>query len=179
MNLIISKPQIVQDLAAEIVSPTELKNWMQIDFNEQDDEVYQVCKSARTLLEQYTGKSFGSKIMKAEIDVDEDYVRLPYGPLQSVVSIVLHVGFGNNETLVAGTDYEVVGTRLRVLREGFMTITYNVGMVELPEDLRADILRLGAWMFQNRGIQFETGDEIKKYPDWAALAANRYIDHVI
>jgi hypothetical protein len=179
MNLILSKPQVIVDIAAEPVAVTKLKEWMKISFNDDDSLIYDLSRAARQVLESYTGLSFGVKTLSVQMDIDCDMVRLPYGPLQSVTSIVLHTGFGNNETLTAGSDYELFGKLLHLNRSGVMTITYTGGYIDMPEDLIADIKRLVAWMFQNRGIQFETGDEIKSYPQWNALAANRYIELVV
>ena len=179
MNLILSKPQVITDIVAEPVATTKLKEWMKISFNDDDLLITDLSKAARQMLESYTGLSFGVKTLSVQMEIDCDMVRLPYGPLQSVTGIVLHNGFGNNETLAAGSDYEVFGNLVHLNRLGIMTITYTGGFIDLQEDLIGDIKRLVAWMYQNRGIQFETGDEIKKYPDWQALAANRYIERVV
>lgn len=175
MNYILGDIEIVSDLVAEPVSVTECKNWMKITFAEDDGVILGMVASARRMLEKYTGLSFGTKVLKVTIDVEDELFELPHGPLTEIDSVTAVIDMGNTQVLTAGTDYEKVSRLIRLRTKGLHIIEYKAGFTSLPSDLRTDILRLVAWMYANRGIQFEAEDDLKKYPSWQAMAANGYV----
>jgi uncharacterized phiE125 gp8 family phage protein len=147
---------------------------MKISFSDDDTLIASMITSARLMLEKYTALTFATKTLQVMINVDEELFELPYGPVTSIVSVTRVDAMGVEDVLTAGTEYELVSRLIRMNSAGVHIIKYNAGYLSLPQGLKTDIMRLVAWMYQNRGIQFEAEDEINKYPEWKALAANAY-----
>lgn len=184
MNYLLQEPVETEPLAAEPVTLDEAKNWMAKDLADttDDDLIELLITAARRQLERFTGLSFGTKELSILVELDgcaEPY-RLPFGPVQSVEGITLDRPFQDDLTLADGTDYELVGLgQLRTRTEGIHTIQYTTGYTTLPEDLKEDVLRVTAWLYQNRGIRFEASTDPIPFPEWGTLNANRYIQTVI
>ena len=170
---------ITADGSIEPVSLTDAKAWMRYAPTNEDDMITDLIRTARRILEKHTSLSFVRKTIEALIDVQDEWVDLPHGPTVSVTTVVDRSTFGSPLTLTDGTDYELVGKMLRFSKKGAMLVTYEAGYVSLPDDLRTDIFKLVAWLFQNRGIQFNAEDKLRKTPEWQALASHNYAKVVI
>lgn len=181
MNRLIQDPKITTDLGTEPVTPAEAKAWMAISFSTDDALITELVKSARIALEKYTGLSFGAKTIEAWVQIDDgtDLYQLPYGPVTAIDEIVEDVAFGTPETLTADEDYQLVANLVRFRITGLFKVTYTAGYETLPTDLKSDILRIVAWLYQNRGIRYEASTEPLPFPEWMSLNANRYIQTVI
>jgi uncharacterized phiE125 gp8 family phage protein len=170
--------QVTQELVMEPVTLTEAKLWMKIGFSDDDSVISGLITTARTLLEKHTGLSLGSKTIRTMIDVCDDWVDLPYGPVATITSVSEILVDGTTEALTVDDDYVLVNRRLRMFNPGLYSIVYTTEQT-VPEGLKSDIYRLVAYMYQNRGIQFESEDSIAKFPDWNSLSANYYAKVVI
>ena len=181
MNTIISLPIVTTDLATEPVTLQEAKDWMAVKTTEEDDIIEDLITRARQMVEKYTGLSFGEKEITAVIHADgcgTPYA-LPYGPTISITSVLNRVAFSSSEVMVDGEDYQLQAGLFICRVEGLMEIVYEAGFLELPEELKGDILRVVAWLFQNRGIRFEADTEPLPFPEWNSLAANKYVQTVV
>jgi len=181
MNQILQIPIVTADLATEPVTLQEAKDWMAVTHSEEDDIIEEMITAARQMIEKYTGLSFGQKEITAVIQMDgcgTPYA-LPMGPTISIAAITSHVAFESNDALVAGTDYALVAGLLHNQVAGLMEIDYVAGFLELPEELKHDVLRVTAWLYQNRGIRFQAETEPLPYPEWNSLAANKYVQTVV
>jgi uncharacterized phiE125 gp8 family phage protein len=180
MNYILTEPEITTPVTTEPVELQEAKDWMKITFDEEDTIITDLIPATRELLERYTSRSLAPKTLTVLMEINDcSLFELPYGPVTGVTTVTRKNEFDDDETMVAGEDYQVVGKMIRIQTPGTYEIEYEAGYDPLPDDLRKDQLRLIGWMYQNRGIQFEAADKLKSYPDWQALAANRYVNSVV
>lgn len=174
----IQEIEVTTDLVAEPVAVTEAKAWMKINFDTDDLIIDDLIVTARKILEGFTGLSFGSKTITAYMCIENKWLDLPYGPVNAITSITRIDGIGSTDVLVAGSDYELVGRRVIMNQSGEFKIIYTTAFT-VPESLRTDIKKLVAYMYQNRGIQFESEDAIKMFPEWNSLSAHYYAKVVI
>jgi len=171
--------RVVNDPLPEPVSLTEAKAWIRYSATDEDDLIVSLVKTARLLLEKYTGLAFVKKDMEVLIDVQDRFVDLPYGPLGTITKVVDHTNFGGSMELTEGTHYEIIGQTIRTYMSGLFLFTYSGGYTTLPEGLKTDIKKVAAWLFQNRGVQFDAEEELKKTTTWASLNAHAYSRNVI
>lgn len=170
--------EVTTDLIAEPVSLTEVKAWVKISFSEDDLIIDDLIVTARKILEGFTGLSFGVKTLTAYMCIEDKWLDLPYGPVLAITSITRIDGIGSTDVLVSGSDYELVGRRVIMNQEGEFKIIYTTSF-NVPESLKTDIKKLVAYMYANRGIQFEAEDAIKTFPEWSSLSAHYYAKVVI
>lgn len=174
----IQEIEVTTDLVAEPVSLTEAKAWMKISFSDDDLIIDGLIATARRILEGFTGLSFGVKTLTAYMCVEDKWMDLPYGPVSAITSVTRIDGIGSTDVLVAGSDYELVGRRVIMNQSGEFKIIYTTSF-NVPDSLKTDIKKLVAYMYQNRGIQFESEDAIKMFPEWSSLSAHYYAKVVI
>jgi hypothetical protein len=132
------------------------------------------------MLERYAGVSFAPKGYKAMLEIGTlSYYALPYGPVTAVTEVKEVGQFSEDTALTSGEGYQVKNGRILFRAPGVYEVSYTAGYDPLPPGIREDILRLVAWIYQNRGIRFEAQEEVTNYPDWQVLAANRYMAVVL
>jgi hypothetical protein len=187
MAIYINNVAVISDVVVEPVSLTDAKTWMRISYTDDDSMIQELIESARKHIEFLTGVSFGSKVLKANIELTGTVpqvwmVDLPYGPMVCVNEVLWKTGFNTYDTLVKNDDYEIIGNKLWFYYAGNYTITYQAGYSQLPEDIKSDILTLVTWSYENRGKKFQ-GDAnnglLKEYPNWDGLNYHQYKKVVI
>jgi uncharacterized phiE125 gp8 family phage protein len=178
MNYILGDITITSDLVTEPVLVSDAKDYMKITFDTDDIIIDGLISSSRRLLEKYTGVSFGAKTITLFMEVNDEWVDLPYGPVGSITSVTRFDAIDSSEVLTANEDYKLVNGRLYMGQCGNFTIVY-VTANTIKDDLKSDIYRLVAYMYANRGIQFEAEDSIRQFPDWTSLNAHYYAKVVI
>jgi hypothetical protein len=187
MAIYINNVAVLSDVVVEPVSLTDAKNWMRISYTDDDSMIKELIQSARKHIEFLTGVSFGSKLLKANIELTGTIpgvwmVDLPYGPMICVNEVKWKTGFNQFESLVKNDDYEIIGNKLWFYYEGNYTITYQAGYSSLPEDIKSDILTLVTWSYENRGKKFQgeaRANLVKEYPTWDGLNYHQYKKVVI
>jgi hypothetical protein len=187
MAIYINNVAVLSDVVVEPVSLTDAKTWMRISYTDDDSMIKELIESARKHIEFLTGVSFGSKTLKANIELTGTVpqvwmVDLPYGPMVCVNEVLWKTGFNMYDTLVKNDDYEIIGNKLWFYYQGNYTITYQAGYSSLPEDIKSDILTLVAWSYENRGKNFKgdaRGNLLKEYPNWDGLNYHQYKKVVI
>lgn len=145
MNLLLDT-EITSDYTTEPVSLATAKAYMKINFSDDDTIITSLIKNARVWLENYTGKSYGTReaVLRIEMNAMEWY-DLP-GPVQSVDA----VQYGT-QSLGCGS-YDLAGSQIRMYQSGIHTIYLTYGFTTIPEDAKNDILSITAYTYQNRGI---------------------------
>ena len=84
--------QIVRDITttvaptAEVVTLTEAKNYLRVDFSEDDDLIEALINTAQTRLEQYAGIAMTPRTLKVVAFVDE-FIELPYTPTNTISKV--------------------------------------------------------------------------------------------
>jgi hypothetical protein len=187
MAIYINNVAVLSDVVVEPVSLTDAKNWMRISYTDDDSMIKELIQSARKHIEFLTSVSFGSKLLKANIELTGTIpgvwmVDLPYGPMICVNEVKWKTGFNQFETLVKNDDYEIIGNKLWFYYEGNYTITYQAGYSSLPEDIKSDILTLVTWSYENRGKKFkgdQTTGTLSEFPKWDGLNYHQYKKVVI
>jgi uncharacterized phiE125 gp8 family phage protein len=172
MNILLKEPTIVTDLAPEPVTLPEAKAWIKlsVDYTADDAMLTDLIKAARGIVERIAGLSFGAKEIQATVQMDATAgpYALPWGPVTAITKVSM------GTTDLATDQYSLSGGLYTTTISGAQEITYSAGMAVLPAELKNDILRVTAWLYQNRGVRFEPNTEPLPFPEWNSLAANRY-----
>lgn len=187
MAIYIDAITIVGDGVVEPVSRTDAKNWMRIDYTDDDTLIDNLIEASRVYIEKATGLSLVNKQLKAYIECSGEnppvwMIDLPYGPLICVDSVKYKESVNDWQTLTKNEDYEIIGKKLWVYTAGYYEVTYQTGYSDVPEPLIADILTLTTWQYENRGKKFQ-GDAragmVTQYPNWDGLNFHKYKKVVI
>lgn len=186
MAIFIDAVTVIGDGVVEPVSRTDAKNWMRIDYSDDDNLIDNLIEASRIYIEKATGLSLVNKQLKAYIECDGAnppvwMIDLPYGPLICVDLVKYKQSVNDWQTLTKNEDYEVIGKKLWVYTAGYYEVTYQTGYSEVPEPLIADILTLVAWQYQNRGknMNADQKQSISQYPQWEGLNYHKYKKVVI
>lgn len=172
MNILISKT-VTTDIVTELVTVDEAKLWLKISFAEDDTIIASLIKAARIYLENLTNYALGAKTIEiiADLDYTESY-NLP-SPLTSILTFTNWDG----SAFVANTSYYLFRNVLSVNDSGRYKITLTCGYTVLPNDFKTDILKLVAWNYQNRGLDFS--NENTSLVDFPKLSSEFYKQVVI
>jgi len=117
------------------------------DFDFDDNLIAEMILGAAELIEEAAGISLTVRTMEAVITNMCGMIEIPYGPVISVTSLK-----DSNDAAI--TTYSVVGNLWKFLRspcQKNMTIVYEAGYTDLPKGIKLDIMRLVAYMYENRG----------------------------
>jgi uncharacterized phiE125 gp8 family phage protein len=142
--------QITTDIVTEPLLVTEVKNYLHIDFDNDDIFISSLITSARLRLERFTGCFFGSKTVKIYAEVFNDF-ELPYGPVTSITTVRRWAGDMDFDIL---TDYVTKGSSFLIFVPescGEYELTYVTGFTTLPDDIKLAIMTEVAYRYENRG----------------------------
>jgi hypothetical protein len=172
MNTLISKT-VTTDIVTELVTVEDAKLWLKISFTEDDTLIASLIKAARIYLENLTNFALGAKTM--EIIADLDYTESYYLP--APLTNILTFKRWNGTEFVDNTGYYLFRNSLALDDSGRYKITFTCGYTTLPADFKTDILKLVAWNYQNRGLDFS--NENTSLVDFPKLASEFYKQIVI
>lgn len=124
------------------------------DFDFDDPLIASLIKSSFQYFEKTCWLSLRPKTLQWSFTNLAGNVHFPYGPHADIIELL-----DDDGTEITSDNYKVVGITFKRLRYPCykdMTISMNVGygtegLPELPEPLRQDIVRLVAYMYENRG----------------------------
>lgn len=165
-NAIISVEDITDESGVyeEPVSIEEMKDYLRLEgyidtdestaddlseFDFDDTLIAQLIKTSREKIEKKAWISILPKTLEVVLHNSCGMIELPYGPVGTIVSI-----YDENDVAIETTNYKVKGNQWKYLKEPcqrFITITYEAGYDECPAPLKTDIMRLCAYMYENRG----------------------------
>lgn len=140
----------------EPVTLTEVKPQCIVDvsFTADDTLLTNLITRCRAEAEEYCNISIVDKSVVANaLLYCEQRFHLPYGPVKAITSVQAKnnsSGVATYDTL-ATTDYTVLNSEIISTRNGEHQITYTVGMTAVPAALKAAILNLIAFRYENRG----------------------------
>jgi len=117
------RQRIVLDLETEPVTLQEAKDWLSMDFNDFDDMIAMLIKSARLTSEQVSGHAYGVKIFEVTGNQRGEKVYTA-------------------EPFIEDVEWEG--------ENGVKDYRYKAGFVTLPENLREQVLRRMATSFSYR-----------------------------
>lgn len=149
------------DLGVEPVTLAEVKNYLRlegfIDTDEStsddlsdfefDDILIEdvIMPGARQMMERMTGLSLIPKTLEAIITNLCSMIEIPQGPVREVTEL-------SDEGGTEIVSYTLIGNKfLKSPTYANMTITYEAGYITLPAAIKLDLLRIIAYMYENRG----------------------------
>ncbi len=156
-NGLIKEPVINTDTADEPVNVEELKNYLRISNDSEDDIVELMGKAARKKLEGYTGRYFKLVNITVTLKNEMGDLTLPYYPNGDVV-------YKDMEDAVID-DFDLTDERCDPF-----TATYDTGYETLPDDLKLAIMAQVAFSYQNRGDDNKAGG----LSEYAKVLASNY-----
>ena len=155
--------QIVRDITttvvptAEVVTLVEAKNYLRVDYNEDDDLIEALINTAQTRLEQYAGVAMTPRTLKVVAYVDS-FIELPYVP----TNIISKVEYWDNATWVEMQigDYEILGETTKKI---YMTsiyqnefrFTYTCGYTTTPQTMKTALLKMVSDLYEYRESSVE------------------------
>lgn len=165
-NAVISVDDITDESGVfeEPVSLEELKDYLRLegfvdidestaddlsDFDFDDRLLTEIIKTSRELIEETAGISILPKTLEAVITNLCGMIEIPYGPVTSVIELL-----DEDDEEITSDSYKVVGNKWKNLKYPcykHMKITYETGYDKLPMGLKLDVMRLAAYMYENRG----------------------------
>ena len=149
------------DLSPEPVTLQEMKDYLRLegytdddestseslsDFDFDDNLLTDLIKASREQMEKISASTITPKRWEAVVN-NYKMLELPRGPVGDIISLY-------NDQSVELTTYTIVGNDRKFLKspnECCMTITYEAGYDIVPTSLKIDIMRLCAYMYENRG----------------------------
>jgi uncharacterized phiE125 gp8 family phage protein len=156
--------------AAEPVSVDELKSFLRIDSNFEDELLQKIISSARVLVEEYTKRSLVNQAWKISFD---DFaprnVRLIRGPVASITSVNV-IAENNSVSLVDESNYQLSVSKEYLIFEKFIAgkqieINYATGYgadgANVPEPLKLAILTLCSKIYERKPEAFQIDETLK------------------
>jgi uncharacterized phiE125 gp8 family phage protein len=155
--------QIVRDITttvaptAEVVTLAEAKNYLRVDYNEDDDLIDALIDTAQIRLEQYAGVAMTPRTLKVVAYVDE-FIELPYVPT-GTISVVEY--WNNEEWVVMPVgDYNVLGDttkKIYMVANNAMEyrFTYTCGYATTPKGMKTALLKYVADLYEYRESSVE------------------------
>jgi uncharacterized phiE125 gp8 family phage protein len=136
--------QIVRDItttvapSATVVTLAEAKNYLRVDYSEDDTLITSLINTAQTRLEQYAGVAMTPRTLRVVAYVDS-FIELPYVPT-NVISLIEYWDSTAWVAMSVG-DYQVLG---ETTKKVYMTsiydnefrFTYTCGYATTPTTMR-------------------------------------------
>lgn len=155
--------QILRDVTvvtaptAEIITLTEAKNYLRVDYSEDDVLIQDLIDTARIRLEQYAGVAMTTRTLKAVAFVNE-FIELPYAPINNITKVEYLSGTDWVEMNVG--NYFVLGdTYKKVYMTGINStefrFTYACGYTTPPESMKTAVLKLVSDLYEYRESSVE------------------------
>jgi len=118
------------------------------DFDFDDLLLTDLIKASREQIEKISSSTIVSKTWEAVVN-NYRMLELPRGPIGTIISL-----YDSDDVEILAADYEIIGNDRKFLkspRQCELTITYEAGYDIVPAGLKIDIMRLTAYMYENRG----------------------------
>jgi uncharacterized phiE125 gp8 family phage protein len=155
--------QILRDVTvvtaptAEIITLTEAKNYLRVDYSEDDVLIQDLIDTARIRLEQYAGVAMTPRTLKAVAFVNE-FIELPYTPTNNITKVEYLSGTDWIE-MVAGNYFVLGDTYKKVYMVGVnnseFRFTYTCGYATPPESMKTAVLKLVSDLYEYRESSVE------------------------
>lgn len=101
---------VTEQPSNEPVILEQVKTHLEYNGTAKDSYIDLLISTGRRLCEVYSGLSLVTQVRRVELDYfpcKEIYIKLPYGPVQSIESFTYYKSDGTTETLVEDTDFKV------------------------------------------------------------------------
>lgn len=147
------------DPVVEPVTLDEAKGQCRVDFDDDDDIITRLIKSARRSVEMYTSLSIVPKTISTYVDLIKP-LELPYGPVTSDATAI--VVTASDGSVVDSAMYQIGGLDFKEIRALSIylgaTIQYDAGMTvdQIEPGLKEAILNEIAFRYEHRGDEADT-----------------------
>jgi uncharacterized phiE125 gp8 family phage protein len=148
------------------VTLEEAKSYLKIlpSVTEDDQLIIRLIKAVTKQAQKYAQTSFVTQTLEVKADKWNPQEELPYGPHQSIISVV-RTHYDNTETALTTDEYSTSGLnylsvfpdKVWRLSEGFInnriTVEYVAGFgaaEDVPDDIKIAILKEVAELYENR-----------------------------
>ena len=140
------------DGSNEPVTATEVKNYLKIDFTDDDTLIETIISGVREMAEQRTGLSLiPSTIVYFEDSDYDDEIRLPYPEHNDVTEVIQNSEDITADCIITGETEKVV--KLPYIYDG-IKITYTT-LGTCPAGVKLALLKAIADIYERRGNTFE------------------------
>ena len=155
--------QIIRDVTttvepvSEPITLAQAKNYLKVDFNDDDDLITGLITSARLRLEKYAGVAMSARTLQVVAYVDE-FIELPYAPLNNITKVEYWdsgswVEMSLGEYYILGTTYKkiymVANNRMEY------RFTYTCGYTTVPQPMITALYKLIADLYDYRESSVE------------------------
>lgn len=145
---------VLTEQDANIIDLAEIKNFLRIDFDDDDNLLKELLKTAVKQCELYISKSLSEKNYKLSVyECTTNTLNLPYPPVISVNSITIIDKYNNN---IEYTNYllDTISNKIifRNLPSNFyrIDIIYTSGYTKIPDDIKQGILFHISKMYEDK-----------------------------
>ena len=155
--------QIIRDVtttvepASEPITLAQAKNYLKVDFDDDNDLITSLITSARIRLEKYAGVAMSARTLQVVAYVDE-FIELPYAPLNNITKVEYWdngswVEMSLGEYYILGTTYKkiymVANNRMEY------RFTYTCGYTTVPQPMITALYKLIADLYDYRESSVE------------------------
>ncbi len=148
----------------EPVSIDEMKDYLRLEGYVDDDEstsddlsdfdfddmlIADLIRASREAMEKISGCTIVPKTLELVFTNLCGMFEIPYGPIGTIISL-----YDEDENEVTSESYKIIGNDRKFVKYPCscnMVLTYEAGYETLPKSLKIDIMRLCAYMYENRG----------------------------
>lgn len=167
-------PQGLQDKVLErsetpLIPEAEVKNYLRRKGNFDDQDISRFVNSAIRKIENYINQDVANTGSPVKRQIGwvfvGSWVKLPYGPHQTIVEVKKIDDFGN-ETILGPTEYILEGLSFKTIRfkswiGGQLQVKYTGG--HLPEEALSAIMPVTAVQYKNRGDADQSPITVDQY----------------
>ena len=145
---------ISEEQDINIMDLAEIKNFLRIDFDNDDNLLKELLKSAIRQCELYTSKSLYQKTYKFSTYKNvTNILNLPYSPLISITSVNI-IDKNNNSIEYINYTLDTISSSIifKSLPNDFyrIDITYKSGYTQLPNDIKQGLLFHISKMYEDK-----------------------------
>lgn len=155
--------QILRDVTtivepvSEPITLSEAKNYLKVDFDDDNDLITSLITSARVRLEKYAGVAMTARTLQAVAYVDE-FIELPYAPINTITKVEY---WDNQEWVeISLGQYNILGTTYKkVYMSAFshmeFRFTYTCGYATTPSVMKTAMFKILADLYDYRESSVE------------------------
>ena len=155
--------QIVRDITttvaptATVVTLAEAKNYLRVDFNEDDSLITSLINTAQTRLEQFAGVAMTPRTLRVVAYVD-NFIELPYVPTNTI-SLIEYWDSTNWVAMSIG-DYQILGETTKKIYftsifNSEFRFTYTCGYATTPTTMKTALLKMVSDLYEYRESSVE------------------------
>ena len=142
---------------AEPLTVLEVKNYLKVDYNDDDTLIGALISGVREMAEEITGRGLIAKTIVLTLTGEtERYVVLPYPDHGTVDSVVLNDTDILADCVIGGSIQKIVRLPGIYYDIEKLVITYNV-LGECPAGVKIALLKNIGELYEKRGNTFEGG----------------------